>query len=503
MALLVSTGDPDRPAAAFDCKLPLNQARISTLKAAGYKIAGRYLSGGTTKILTSSEIALIHDNGLSFFPIWQESNNTASSFSYSQGLTAGANACASARSLGLPKGTVIYFAVDFDPQDSEVTAAVIPHFRGVVDAVKHDGSSYAVGAYGTRNVCGRLSDSGLSSMSFVSGMSTGYSGNLGYRLPDNWAFDQIQNLVVAPGTAGAAEIDKDAVSGLDLGVATVTRPRDRNDPLYTFLAWVEARAQQWQAQGHSGFSVAELTAQYLRYSGGKYDFEFADYIFGEIDKDFVAFAENYEGRPDSCFLWDPRYYQVGDLAHFGASFGAVLNHGMVKPGTAAAGDFGGWGGDLLSILGQFLQSGLDGGEAYAWAKERMGAPTTDTFFALSDYMADVDAMNMGLVCRRDPQAKLSTLFKRDYATPKAASTRYRRFFRQRFKGSVDLVAAGARDALVGGTTDTKLLTAREAFWFAQFAELSYPTPEFLQVSAAASVKGVTTAFADFVSTFGA
>ena len=52
--------------------------------------------------------------------------------------------------------------------------------------------------------------------SFVADMSTGYSGNLGYRMPTNWAFDQIKEYTIGSGS-GAIAIDKNIASGRDPG----------------------------------------------------------------------------------------------------------------------------------------------------------------------------------------------------------------------------------------------------------------------------------------------
>lgn len=54
-------------------------------------------------------------------------------------------------------------------------------------------------------------------------MSTGYSGNLGFPLPKDWAFDQIATITVGSGT-GFIEIDKDVASGRDTG-QTLFTPR--------------------------------------------------------------------------------------------------------------------------------------------------------------------------------------------------------------------------------------------------------------------------------------
>lgn len=49
-------------------------------------------------------------------------------------------------------------------------------------------------------------------------MSTGFSGNLGFGMPDNWAFDQFATITIGSGD-GQIEIDKDGYSGRDPAVS--------------------------------------------------------------------------------------------------------------------------------------------------------------------------------------------------------------------------------------------------------------------------------------------
>lgn len=53
-------------------------------------------------------------------------------------------------------------------------------------------------------------------------MSTGFSGNLGFPLPDNWAFDQISTITLGSGDR-QIEIDNNIKSGRDNGVSKVIR----------------------------------------------------------------------------------------------------------------------------------------------------------------------------------------------------------------------------------------------------------------------------------------
>ncbi|MGY9065127.1 glycoside hydrolase domain-containing protein [Streptomyces sp. CAS3] len=496
MSLLVSTGDPERKGTAFDCMYPLNATTIQTAKDNGYAIVGRYLTGGTNKVLTNSEIALIFDNGLSLFPIYQEEGNTLGDFGNPQGVGAGNDAAEAAITFGIPYGTVIYFSVDFDATDDDITSVIIPHFQGIRDGIGAMGSQYAIGAYGCRNTCLRLEAEGLITRSFVSGMSTGYSGNLGYPLPDNWAFDQIKDFTLADGTSGAVEIDNDIASGRDPGVNSVTRPRDPNDAFYTYLIWVEARAGQWIDQGHTGRSAPELVAQYLRARDGMYTFTGADTTFGSLDSDFVDFVNGYPDEPFAGPLRDPDLLWDNDVAHFGASFGAVITSGLVGDlGTANLADFGSWGGDLVSVLGQFHQSGLSDDQAYDFASDRIAGKGDNTNFSLGDFLADIDAWVLGNITRQGSSQPLSTGFKANYASPAASVARRKAFYTLRFGGSTDTLASAVVNAMIGGDSDVEMVGIRTAFWYKNFGSLTCPSPEVMSSDA---VTGVGRAFRDAI-----
>lgn len=498
MSLLQSTGDPDRKGKAMDCALPLNRATIASVKAAGYQYAGRYITGGTNKILTSSEIALILDNNMSIFPLYQEWGDEPKWFSYDQGRTAGQQALSTARKLGIPHGTVLYFSVDFDAQQHEIDSGIIPHFRGIRDAVSADGNRYAIGVYGCRNVCIDLQDAGMTTRSFVSGMSTSYSGNLGYSLPANWSFDQISNFKLAVGTPGEVEIDNNIVSGRDLGFDSVTRPRELNDAFYTYLIWLEARAFQWREKGHRDRSEGELVAQYLRFRSGKYDFPYSGRTFGTLDKDFVEFAHTYPARPDKAPLRDPSNFWDSDDSHFGASFGAVLNHTIPNRESVSLADMGGWGGDLLSSLGDVLNSGVPVDQAHAYALAHIASAGTDSFFSIGDFLADVDAFILGAIFRARPDAKLSTELRELYANASAAKGRFGTFYYNRFNSSRSTLLEASK-AVFYQHKDPEFAAVRSLFWLDQFRNSTgYQTVEGVPDG---YKDAVARAFADVVERF--
>ncbi|MFJ1878166.1 glycoside hydrolase domain-containing protein [Streptomyces chartreusis] len=217
-SLLISYGDQSRPGAACDCITTITAARAQALTSAGYVYVGRYLCnvpGGRDKMIKPGELQTIASNGMHCFPIYQTFSDGASYFTYNQGTRDGLDAIDWAKYHGFKDGTRIYFAVDYDAYDHEVTSNILPHFRGISRAVLEN-SRYRVGIYGPRNVCRRVREAGYTDASFVSDMSSGFSGNLGFPMPGDWAFDQIVTVSVGSG-AGAIEIDKNIASGRDIG----------------------------------------------------------------------------------------------------------------------------------------------------------------------------------------------------------------------------------------------------------------------------------------------
>ena len=228
LSLFISCGDKYRNAIAADCATILTELKAEALATNGYKYIGRYLTGtyggGINKALSREGAEIILEAGLKFFPIYQDGGTTQSDFTAENGQLDGEAAVNAAKALGLPDDTIIYFAVDFDAMDYQITSNIIPYFKEVYDEVSNT-RAYKVGVYGARNVCSRVSDAGYACSSFVGNMSTGFSGNLGFKMPSNWAFDQFGNkdkngnYLTISSADGYFEIDKDGVSGRDDGVS--------------------------------------------------------------------------------------------------------------------------------------------------------------------------------------------------------------------------------------------------------------------------------------------
>ncbi|MBC1558011.1 DUF1906 domain-containing protein [Listeria booriae] len=238
-ALLSSAGDTNRSATACDTSYVLNTDQIDTLWNAGYRYVGRYLTGNVIrggvrvpKAMNPTEIAAIQKKGLKIFPIYQDGGYEIPYFEVPfQGISDGYKAIDAAYNLGFPAGTTIYFAVDLDAYDYQITDLIMPYFQNLRAAFKQNQAlrSYQIGVYGARNVCSRLKSAGLVDNVFVADMSTGFSGNLGFPMPDDWAFDQYFEMSIGTGN-GKLDIDKVTYSGVDKGVSTVTPPPASETP---------------------------------------------------------------------------------------------------------------------------------------------------------------------------------------------------------------------------------------------------------------------------------
>lgn len=204
LSLCISCGDESRKGDACDTRFEITAAHVNTLLASNYRYVGRYLTGGSFKQLRSGELQRLFANGLRPFLIFEETYEKAG-FTPLQGAEDAKKAAAAAQKFRIPNGSVIFFAVDFDALDGDVTSNVLPYFRALKDGM---GSAYRVGVYGPRNVCSRVCGAKCADFSFVSDMSTGFSGNMGYRIPASWVLDQISNVTLTH-DGDSLEIDND------------------------------------------------------------------------------------------------------------------------------------------------------------------------------------------------------------------------------------------------------------------------------------------------------
>lgn len=496
-SLLSSNGDTSRSAKGCDTSTRLDQNKIETLKNHGYEIVGRYLTnvenGTLDKKMTKSEVELILKNGLSIFPIFQEYGAENSAFNQQQGYTHAQKAVQAAYDLCIPSGTTIYFAVDYDPQEAEITNYVYPYFKGINQYFSQIDSPYNIGVYGTRNVCRLLRKYENATFRidnlFVSDASYGFSGNLGFTMPELWAFDQFATDITIGEGNGRISIDKVAISRLDKGFNLLSKPTQIGQ-VYNSLIKIERVARTYlENKGTSATAqnINSLTLQYLRKLGG-YGEEYtptqiADFTAtlekinlkisyvqteeekyellnkfitqynlkrssmntllwyctaGPIDGDFCKLVDSELTDLTLNFI-DPVTSLNYDFYHMAATaHGIDYMHPLLSFIEEQINLFSGWGGDLTTFA-KDVYNGTEGSKDInflnQFAKSHICNPQYDTLFSLEDYISDIDAVNIGLLLKRD---YFSALFQ-EYFITNAKTNCFKRstlYIKNNFSGDI-------------------------------------------------------------------
>ena len=456
-SLLSSNGDPNRAAVGCDTSTRLNQAKITTLKEKGYKTVGRYLtkvSGGLDKNMTDEEIKLILDNGLSIFPIFQEYGGGNNAFSKEKGKQNAQSAYQAATNFGIPFGTTIYFVVDYDPQTADINKYIVPYFKGIYEALTSYSKklTYKVGVYGTRNVCRILQNSESKNLQidslFVSDASYGFSGNLGFVMPNDWAFDQFATDIKIGSGEGAVSIDKVALSGKRNGFSYVNKGLTLT-PLQKIYKTLEELFKI--ALTHTNNDVSKsnkLVAQYIREKNPSYKSSKWDLTGGSLDKDYKSKADKVDQSHDYMFN-DPLTNEKYDFCHLMATLSAVLhlteipnidlNWERVDPLVDI---FAGWGGDLTTFSKDLEKKDNDGkinGNLQSYANNLICKEGNSSSFPLADYIADIDAVIMGYIFDEDED--IASLFYNYYISNGGEISKHRsRMFVSNAYGDLDKFA---------------------------------------------------------------
>ena len=382
MALLLSRGNPERNCDACDTIYDLLvPSRMKFLKDNGYKIVGRYINGtSAVKELEPGELKVILENGLKYFPIYQR-NGTPSIEKFTEEM-AHKDAFEASKGVvrnGVPRGAIVYFAVDFDAQDFEIVNYIIPYFRIIVSEFD---SGCKVGIYGTRNVCTQVMDDNNSVITcFVSDMSTGYSGNMGFKMPQNWNLDQFYELRyrqpederINVNYPSNFDLDRVAYSGrypvestFKLYVAPEKTSMNNKKTIKWFnescVKMIEKYAVKYitEVKGDTITNPKEVALlvlnalRYYKYNDGEWQI-----VLGEIDVKFMEyFTRRFQEDENKIFSLeygdylssnDYKYMLVGenesviDFAHLAATTQSYYTTLIPKFWT-------GWGGDLATAM---------------------------------------------------------------------------------------------------------------------------------------------------------
>lgn len=142
-----------------DTAARITAERAATLRNENYDFVVRYLvpeSGSTKwKALTADESNDILASGLSLMLCWETTAKRVKSGA-SAGLADGKAANQLAEKMGVPEGTVIYFAADYDVQQTDIPMAEA-YYRAAQGTI----GKYVVGVYGGERICRAMSERGF------------------------------------------------------------------------------------------------------------------------------------------------------------------------------------------------------------------------------------------------------------------------------------------------------------------------------------------------------
>lgn len=158
--------------------------RIPCLKTQGVTTVIRYYNFRNSNVFPSKRLELpeaqaLSANQMQIAVVFQQRQDRVSDFNDAKGLAAGTTAFRHARNkIGQPANSGIYFSVDFDASNSQITNNVIPYFRAVRRAFIEEGGGnqhYRIGVYGSGLVSSRLTNEGLIQLTWLA-MSRGFRG---------------------------------------------------------------------------------------------------------------------------------------------------------------------------------------------------------------------------------------------------------------------------------------------------------------------------------------
>lgn len=425
--LLVSMGDPEREAHGCDTRFEITPSRADWLASNEYSVVARYLydpPGSTLdKEIKPGELKTIFDAGLRVLPIYQDNARTLSDFTYSQGYLHALNAHQLAASYGFNRGTVIYFAVDYDATQEDIDTAIIPYFQGVQAGLAYSGKKYVHGVYGSRNVCINVSEATFARYSFVSGMSWGFSGNLGFPLPRNWSFNQIKEFTVTNGS-DAFDLDNDVWRNDqgDPGQSSINAPVE---PAQDFVNYVQ-RLYECALEYGQG-NPNQLVMEYIRskeYSDLKWQG-----LIGGLDGDFVSFANDKGFTVMTEFTDTFTGYTLGAEHMMATANGHLIYPQPENPRSVNAGDIAGWGGDLLTFYADWRNAAASYSSGYTFCMDKLAKPGVTTSFGFTDLIEDADGY---LIARKVLAGTDVATAVRDHYIGAGGLKRFSSYYLQRF-----------------------------------------------------------------------
>ncbi|MHC0431419.1 glycoside hydrolase domain-containing protein [Streptomyces sp. O3] len=466
--LLISSGDTSRNAEGADCITEITPARAKLLYKNGYRIVGRYLDEHIDpgspdylgKALKPGELSTILDAGLRLFPLFQYNGTQLFNFTEAKGYAQGSTAHFKSKEYGIPDGACIYFSVDYDAQDHHISSNIIPYFKGVKKALEDRGGDYAFGVYGTRNVCARVSEATGAKWSFVSGMSWGYSGNLGYPLPKNWSFNQILEYNFQSDWGLDHNIWR---NNSDRGVSSKQQPKKYSaEAIVEFVRKLEDAAADYRGvgPGSSGKqSVRQLVPQFFRqdsnYQGASWaalTFPLNKVWLGHCRDAGLTLKDQYKN------LTDPATGVTLSFQHIMAGLeGHLVHHTNPDSNRSDTGDMFGWGGDLAQFYQNWRTANAESTvSGKKFVEQNFAKTSVYSYFMDANLKEDADVFHLFHFLDKYPSMKISEALWAIYvqgepnnADRQFVHQRMTHFYERRFGGSKSSLRSILKDALTG------------------------------------------------------
>jgi len=198
-----------------DSSSACTSSTVPCLQSAGIAFVGRYYSRTTQipgKKLTESEALMLSEAGLWLVAVYEDGPTSYSYFSAARGTEDGQSAIAQAEVVGQPKGTCIYFTVDYNATASDIAGNITAYFKAVAAALS---GVYTVGVYGSGATCSAMLKAGLAHLGWLS-QSTGWDG---YSQFSTWVIKQGPEQAIC-----GLNSDSDIAHG-DFGAFRVPQPQ--------------------------------------------------------------------------------------------------------------------------------------------------------------------------------------------------------------------------------------------------------------------------------------
>lgn len=420
-ALLVSCGDTTRSANACDTRFKISNSSAQKLANDGYEVIGRYIVGGDYKELREGELNIIFSKGMKAFLIYQRYDRNITNFGPIEGGRAAVNANGAIIKHKIPVNSTIYFAIDLDVYEHQIETYVIPYFEGIK---KYFNSNYNIGIYGPRLVCQKVIERGLAKSCFLADMSYKFSCNVGQKIPENWSFDQYQEVpgyYQDPETNESIDIDKVIYSGNGNTISSISNnlPNfetvNTNSGLYNKLDYVYNLAKNFSPNSTVAYwnYLVLYYFSYPDYSNAAWRL-LAGYVPGWIDyvNSRLPDNESDETYSPQTYIYDRKLNYSIKIAHLAIVLESILNNSTVVFTTyidstgneikvmapsdseitfsnkqSVITDLCGWAGDLIQLLGNTdIKVGFEG--TYNSIGSEGGT------FDLEDLVQDIDAVNL-------------------------------------------------------------------------------------------------------------